>query len=176
MVNRHIGPTADSALDLSAALIVGGFRLDTTDCVARGGPQALLQPAYNHGFRVCVDPTPRSRDGAGRMMLTQATRRHRTRFLTAHEIGHSFFYDRAAEQPRRIFPVGDFGEEDFCSEFARSLLVPPSAVTSSGATAAGIFSLATVFDVSAEVAARAVASMHPSRPFVALALIPARSS
>jgi hypothetical protein len=162
------GASLDS-LNLSRLLILAGCRLDEVELrVGRGGPQALLQPAYSRGFRICADSTPRARTGRGGS-LSAATRRHRLRFLAAHEVGHTFFYDRSHDTPRRRFPVGSAAEETFCNEFARMLLVPPEVVAGTSPDASNVFRLAEVLDVSVEVVARAFAALHPRRPFVALA-------
>jgi Zn-dependent peptidase ImmA (M78 family) len=45
----------------------------------------------------------------------------RWRYLIAHEIGHSFFYSRTDDIPRRLVPMSK-REEEFCDEFAAALL------------------------------------------------------
>jgi hypothetical protein len=69
--------------------------------------ESLLVPLNRGGFSVVVNahraPTP-----------------ERALWLTAHEMGHSFFY-APGMPPRRIVPV-TAEEEDFCDAFAERLL------------------------------------------------------
>jgi hypothetical protein len=51
-------------------------------------------------------------------------------------------------------------EEEWCDEFARWLLVPTAAAGAEPTTAASVFRLQRRFDVSLEVAARALAGVH----------------
>jgi hypothetical protein len=95
-------------------------------------------------------------------------RPQRERFLLAHELAHTFFYDRTRDTPRRAFPGGSASEEAFCNAFARALLVPDWVIADGPASPSRVFELASAFDVSAEVAARALADSHPSEPLVAL--------
>jgi Zn-dependent peptidase ImmA (M78 family) len=89
-------------------------------------------------------------------------RRHRARFRVAHEIAHSFFYARAPRQlPVRPGPASE-AEEDFCDVFARELLLPSAAAERMPPSAGAIARLQSNFDVSMEVAARALASAHPT--------------
>lgn len=165
-VRMALGLDDTRCVGIRALLREGGFVLREMDLrVGRGGHQALLQP-LDTGFRICIDTS------LSLVASTRVTRRHRARFRIAHEIGHSFFYDRSAARPRRLFPVGSAAEEDFCTEFARALLVPPGAVARCPAEASEVFSLAAKYDVSAELAARAFAGFHPGRPEVALAFWP----
>jgi hypothetical protein len=141
---------------------IGGFELIETDmAVGRGGYRGLLQ-AVRGGFRVCLDT--QSSDGA----MDSPTRRRRMRFVAAHEIGHSFFFDRRAVRPERLLPIGSRAEERFCNEFACALLLPPEVVRSGPASPEAAFRLSEEWDVSVEVAARALAEWHPSAPFVAV--------
>jgi Zn-dependent peptidase ImmA (M78 family) len=100
--------------------------------------------------------------------MTASTRRHRTRFLISHEIGHTFFYELSARRPRRLLPVGSAAEEEFCTEFARALLIPPEAVAQTPPCADTVFELAQRYDVSVELAARTFAAFHQRQPQVAL--------
>lgn len=84
------------------------------------GPDAVLSPG-REGFAL--------RQKAG-----QSVARHR--FNTAHEIGHTFFYDINRTPPRRLLTGGSQArsrtskasfrdkEEEICSVFARALLLP----------------------------------------------------
>lgn len=123
--------------------------------------EALLVPAEGNRFGICVDPTPAGGWAQVRPSLRSEIRRHRFRFRVAHEIAHTFFYDRTMPEPQRTLPPST-EEELFCDEFARSLLLPPAVVRRRAATAASVFSMHRDFDVSVEVAARAIAGACPS--------------
>lgn len=53
--------------------------------------------------------------------------RSRWRFSVAHELGHTFFFDRSGERPRRLPRTATSGEEKFCNGFAAELLCPKEA-------------------------------------------------
>jgi hypothetical protein len=157
------GQTA-KPLNLDTVAKLGRFRLIETDLrVDHGGYRGLLQAVLG-GFRICVDARPRGCTGT----TAQETLRRRARFVIAHEIGHSFFFDRRRPRPERLLPIGSVREEDFCNEFASALLVPPEVVETATATPSVVVSIAKEWDVSLEVAARAIADWHPRRPFIAL--------
>jgi hypothetical protein len=142
---------------------LGGFELLDTDLgVGRGGYRGLLQ-AVRGGFRICVDarpPTGRAADAP--------TLRRRMRFVAAHEIGHSFFFDRRPMRPDRLLPIGSREEELFCNEFACALLLPPEVVRATQPSPEAALRMSAEWDVSLEVAVRALAEWHPAKPFVAL--------
>lgn len=121
--------------------------------------EALLIPLDGDRFGICIDPTPPGGWGGVRRAVRPELRRHRHRFRVAHEIAHTFFYDRTGGRPRRVFPGSD-AEETFCDEFARALLLPAEAVRSRPPIAESVFSLHRDYTVSVEVAARAVAVAH----------------
>jgi hypothetical protein len=166
LVRQSVGASAMAALDLSAVAKAGGFRPRRGDLGAgEGGREALLLPAARDRFDIVVDPTPRggwaaSEDPCGR------TATYRVRFRVAHEIGHSFFYERSAGLPRRVSRPGSAAEESFCDRFAQDLLVPPD-VFERVTTAEDVFTIADRCAVSVEVAARAFAC-SPSLPRVAV--------
>jgi hypothetical protein len=69
--------------------------------------ESLLIPLNRGGFSVVVN-------------THHSPSRERAMWLTAHEIGHSFFY-APGSPPRRIVPV-TADEEAFCDAFAHRLL------------------------------------------------------
>jgi hypothetical protein len=159
-VRSTVGASARERLDIEAVVEAGGFVVDDVRMNATsGGCRGLLQPALRHGFRICVDPSP----------LSGGARRRRRAFVIAHEIGHSFFYDRARQRPTRLQPAGSRAEERFCNQFARALLLPPEWLGALKPRADLVFTIADQYDVSAETTARSLAASHPARPFVALA-------
>lgn len=81
--------------------------------------------------------------------------RRRLRFVIAHELGHTLFYDPGKPPTRTAPPNRD--EEQFCNNFANALLVPPEIAASTPLSPEGIFALAGRFDVSRQVAAWALA-------------------
>jgi hypothetical protein len=125
-----------------------------------GGVEAMLLPRAGNRFCVLVDPTPpRGWDGYD-LRVRQATRRHRLRFRAMHEIGHSFFYERDGGVPRRV--VRDSPEQEvFADAFARALLIPPDAIPSTTLTAEDVVALHERYDVSLQVAVRAVVEAQP---------------
>ncbi len=127
---------------------------------ALGQEEALLIPLDGDRFSICVDPTPSGGWARIKPRLRRELRRQRHRFRVAHEIAHTLFYDRGGERPRRRFPGSD-QEEAFCDEFARSLLVPRAVARKCGLTPSAVFSLHSSYDVSVEVAARAIAAAQP---------------
>jgi hypothetical protein len=80
--------------------------------------------------------------------------------LAAHEVAHSFFYDRSRDVPVRLHPYGRSGEEAFCDAFAEALLAPMAAIGNWSGTAADVFNLATTLDVSVELLARTLAGLR----------------
>lgn len=126
---------------------------------AAGQQEALLVPLDNDRFGICVDPTPRGGWSRVSPTLRVEVRRHRFRFRVAHEIAHTFFYDRTSTRPRRLLP-GSAEEEAFCDEFARSLLLPREIAAQERPSADSVMALHCRYDVSVELAARAVASAH----------------
>lgn len=138
----------------------GGFEVSQTTLSAASGQQeALLIPMKGNRFGICVDPVPSGGWSRVRPAVRSELRRHRHRFRVAHEIAHSFFYDRTADRPRRLL-VGSSEEELFCDEFARALLLPVAAVRSRPPAPASVFPLHRDYVVSVEVAARAMAAAY----------------
>jgi hypothetical protein len=156
-------------LNLPDLLAMAGFKIRVGKLGGdRGGTEGLLIPRDDGCFTVSVDPMPQGGWGSTSERLRRETGAHRTRFRIAHELAHSFFYDRSPTRPARATAVGRPSEEAFCDEFARALLVPPAAVAQLPPTSDSIMKLHRVYDVSVEVAARSMASDHPARPAVAL--------
>ena len=127
---------------------------------------ALLVPRLDGSFKILVDPLPKSE-----LSTSKDIARHRNRFRIAHEIGHSFFYDRNKNPPRRL-TQSSVGEEAFCDEFASALLVPRTAVLGIQPAASSVFLLQHDYDVSAEVAARALAKAYPTVSVVGMMWLP----
>src|SRR5690242_8933369 len=69
---------------------------------AAGQDEALLVPLAGDRFAICVDPTPNGGWSRIRPAMRRDLRRHRHRFRVAHEIAHTFFYDRRGNRPRRL--------------------------------------------------------------------------
>ncbi len=128
----------------------------------RGGIEAMLLPDRDSDlFTVRVDPTPhRGWSDVPADLRTEIAHRRR-RFRVAHELAHTLFYDRRpGRAPERAAAVTE-AEEQFCDEFARALLVPPAAARVLPTTAESVFTLEARFDVSLELAARALARSQP---------------
>ena len=150
--------------DLTKLCLEGAFRTKWADFTAdrTSTHSALLVPRADGSFDIIVDPEPR-RQGTEAALTTgmaSVTRNHRFRFRVAHEIGHSFFYNRRLRPPRRRLPFSE-AEEVFCDAFANALLVPPKDADEYVADTASVFDIHRKYEVSVEVAARALAHAHP---------------
>ena len=144
------------ACDLHEVCRQGGFLPRRADReFSATNHDALLIPRPDGHFSIVVDPIPKTET-----RLSADIIRHRNRFRIAHEIGHSFFYDRNFTPPRRLFPAST-KEEEFCDEFASALLIPRSIVAQQIADPASIFELHKQYDVSVEVAARSISRVSP---------------
>lgn len=98
------------------------------------------------------------------LRLNNRQGRSRHRFSTAHEIGHTFFYNLNKSTPTRWFsvttsPLLSRKEEDICNAFARELLMPEELVRLDIADLGDrslkiIIDLAVKYMVSPEVVAR----------------------
>lgn len=143
-------------------MIAGRFDLLEVDlAVDRGGHEALMFPGVDGRLLIRVDARPKQPWATSCDGLREQTRRHRLRFRVAHEVAHSFFYDRdahGARRRRRSTPA----EERFCDHFASVLLLPPAAVHAMPATAESVLALHQRFDVSVETAARRLAEAQPT--------------
>jgi IrrE N-terminal-like domain len=123
------------------------------------GLQAVLSPC-ERGFEVTVDTEPRDGWDTVPEAVRTSLHRHRLRFRVAHELAHTLFYDRTAACPHRLVPDSD-EQEAFCDSFARAFLVPPATISPQIAEPAAVVRLARRYDVSLEVAVRAVAASRP---------------
>ncbi len=166
-----LGPrAADERLDERELCRRGGFLLEeATLHAAEGRLEALLLPHAGDRFRVVVDTEPRG--GWARVAPERRAElhRHRLRFRVAHEVGHTLFYDRSGERPRPLVDPCS-AQEAFCDEFARALLIPHAYAASLPPTAEAVVELHRRFDVSVELACRALARAHEGRAKVALAV------
>lgn len=159
---------------LRDVLRAGRFSCRLADLRAsEGGCEALLIPTKGNRFSIVVDPTPRGGFDEGHPCWRQ-TLLARLRFRIAHEIGHSFFYDRDGDVPARQ-GSGSRAEELFCDCFACALLVPLSVLPRIKVTPRAVFALAKRYKVSVEVVARVVAAYHPDLPRISLYYLPAGS-
>ncbi len=156
------GPDAEVArCDLKTMCAVGGFSVHVATISAPDRHEALLIPKSSEGFDVIVSPL------AGDFPKDHPTVRHRLRFRIAHEIAHSFFYDRRHSPAKRMI-AGSAAEEEFCDRFASALLVPQRFIQTVEPTAPNVLWLQRSFDVSAQVAGRALALARPEASVVGL--------
>lgn len=142
-----------------------GVRISRRRLAAAGGGDEAMLLARPGGFHILVDSEPRG--GWPDSGHSTDTERHRFRFRVAHELAHTVFYDRRWDTPRRRLGNSEL-QEAFADAFARALLVPPAVAGTSEPTPRGVRELQQRFDVSLEVAARAVAAAHPQVECVAL--------
>lgn len=128
--------------------------------VPAGGAQGFLIPRPTGGFRIEVDPEPRHGWRGVAPGMRKTLERHRKRFLVAHELAHTLFYEDGPEGPRRrVFDSEP--QERFCDELARALLVPAAAAAALPFTPRGIVAAQRRFDVSMQVAMRGVVAARP---------------
>jgi hypothetical protein len=148
-------------LDMEATCELGPFTLAQRRLgAAAGGLEGLLIPRGEE-FELVVDSEPPGGWGCVSPGLRSALDRHRKRFRVAHEWAHSLFYARDPHR-RLIRLVADSeAQEAFCDGFAAALLVPPSVVAEMPPTPASVLDLQKRFDVSLEVALRAVVANNP---------------
>jgi hypothetical protein len=147
-------------LDLERVLRLNNAELAISDLGgAEGGPQGLLLPLHHGGFRIEVDPSPpEGWHGANRMLREEVTR-HRMRFVTAHELAHTLFYWQGSGAPERLAKDSE-AQERFCDALASALLVPPAAAAAAPLSPESVVALHSTYDVSMEVAARALIAAH----------------
>jgi len=166
-VRSATGFSPNERIALDPLLTLGRFDLRCEPLGANGGGiEAALAPRAENRFALSVDTKPRDGWGSMTPSVRKELARHRLRFRVAHEIGHSFFYDRAGERPRRMVPNSE-EQERWCDRFASALLVPPSVLARRSAIPQSLAALQGQFDVSLQVAVRAFARVHHER-FVAL--------
>jgi len=153
----------EGVLDVHAAAANLGCDVEAGALLQESGVEAELRPHPSADrFLVRVDPTPaRGWTGTPDQMKT-AVARQRFRFRVCHELGHALHFDRRrnGEGPARTTPWRS-SEEVWCDEFARAFLVPPTAVKELAPEAGTVFELQRRFDVSLEVATRALVTGHP---------------
>jgi len=151
---------ADGPLDVDVLCRSGGFTLVRQRLgAARGGYEGRLAPLRS-GFQITVDSEPRGGWTAVPSASRKALSVHRERFRVAHEVGHTFFYERRpGRMPERRLPDSR-AQERWCDEFARMLLVPPPTARALPATASSVTRLQEQFDVSLQVALRSLAAAH----------------
>jgi hypothetical protein len=168
-IRSCVGTTSTGRLSL--ARVAEAARLRPTICsfatmaspqidtaTSRRALEALLVPRAG-GFDVMVNSDP-PKDSASPITDPVIARR-RARFRLAHEIGHSFFYDRRPAVPVRCAPGSD-AEERFCDLFASVLLIPSNAIPEDP-TPHDLRTLSSRFDVSLEVASRAATEQIAGR-------------
>jgi hypothetical protein len=150
----------NDALELSNPLASAGAELVLQDLGgANGGPQGLLIPRSDGGFLIEVDPSPPEGWRNAPMELREEISRHRMRFTAVHELAHTLFYRRDVHPPERLVKDSE-AQERFCNSLASALLVPPGAAVDLPLRPESVIRLHDTFDVSVEVAARALVNAH----------------
>ena len=156
-----LGNDETALLDAEGLCRLGDFVAEEADLgVDAGGDEAMMFPGSDGRFHIRIDARPyrgcwNEHDPGLRTELA----RQRFRFRLAHEIAHSFFFRREGSRLTRERDPST-AEERFCDEFARCLLVPTCAAKRYPVTADSVVDLHAAYDVSIEVAARALARAH----------------
>jgi hypothetical protein len=120
----------------------------------------LLVPKTRGGFDIYVDPEPPGGWRAVAPKVRSQLRRHRRRFILAHELAHALFYERPAGQPPRRLAGNSEPQEQFCDELARHLLLPEESARALSFRPEGAESLQRRFDVSLQLASRQLTHAH----------------
>jgi Zn-dependent peptidase ImmA (M78 family) len=120
-----------------------------------------------------IETVPLSRGGLlipvdGGFVIKLNSRSHlvRQKFVCAHEIAHTFFYDNSGPRPWR--PTQSLSpywvEEDLCYQFAEEMLMPSHEITSIARTLSpsvnSFLKVRSTFDVSNEALARRIARLN----------------
>jgi len=128
-----------------------------------------------------IETVPLSRGGMlipveGGFVIKLNSRSHlvRQKFVCAHEIAHTFFYDNSGPRPWR--PTQSlssyWAEEDLCYQFAEEMLMPSHEITSIARTlspsVSNFLKLRSTFDVSNEALARRIARLNLWRCIIIL--------
>lgn len=163
LVRQRSGLGDSDALDIDA--VAASLRARVTERelgAAERGPEAILIPLPEDRFGISVDPTPP--DGWGELEPRRRSdlKRHRVRFRVGHELGHTLFYSRrSSDTPRRLVPDSN-RQESFCDQFSRNLLVPHRIAAMASPGLEGLIELLETFDVSLQLAARAMVAAQPN--------------
>jgi hypothetical protein len=155
---RAWGVGASSRFDVSRVCKRLGVDVSIVSLgVPEGGAQGFLLPRADGRFLIEVDPEPRSGWDAVSPHLRGSLKRHRERFLIAHELAHTLFYEDSPSGPQRM-AFDSLRQEVFCDEMARALLVPPEVARTTPFTPEGVVKIQRRFDVSMELALRGIVS------------------
>lgn len=88
----------------------------------------LKRPAYiapiKGGFRLALLARRSLPDAYERAVVRALEVDSAVRWWFAHEMGHTFFFDREQDPPRRVGPFDEAAEERLCQRFAAELLMP----------------------------------------------------
>lgn len=108
----------DKSFDVEEVVRTFGWRIRVAELSTGGrGLEALLIPLPDGAFEVVIDAKPDALPGDEGFSAGSALVR---RLRIAHELGHSLFYSHGKPARRLTRPTKD--EEEFCDEFARTLV------------------------------------------------------
>jgi hypothetical protein len=114
-LRAYVGADESQRLDLDQLLELSDTQISTQNLGGgEGGPQGLLLPRPNGGFRVEVDPAPPDGWDGFSYELREEITRHRFRFTALHEVAHTLFYRREPGRPPERLVKGSQDQEDFC--------------------------------------------------------------
>jgi hypothetical protein len=111
-------PSGDNLLDWARRRGVESL------CVAGVRAQLMYIGPGERGFCLFVRLGARQQGSLERMLRRKLETSARHRWVFAHELGHTFFYDRRSSPPRKPYSANDPEEEQLCHRFASELLMP----------------------------------------------------
>lgn len=152
---------ATPKLDLASTLALS-VRADTVGSMTRAVDlesvahelgcrvQSFTEPSTEHSRHLASLVPRAAADQPFDIVFNNSVSDRRQRFSIAHELGHTFFFDRSSTPPRRLPSRHTEEEEKFCDLFARELLFPACNVPSEP-TVDDVDMLAHRFQVAAQV-------------------------
>lgn len=89
----------------------------------RQGQKASVKPCQN-GFQMAIRGVRRAKRNYEDAVRSALEMDPAVRWDFAHELGHTFFYDKSFDPPKKTYGRDDAGEESLCQKYAAELLLP----------------------------------------------------
>jgi hypothetical protein len=118
-------PSSPRGRVVSARLLMEwGHRLGVTEIVPpRLRNLAYITPCLG-GFRLSIRATQKAEEAFQNSVRRELELNPARRWMFAHELGHTLFYDRSLDPPGKTYGEDGRGEETLCNRFAAALLLP----------------------------------------------------